>query len=363
MAEHPRTTPTTGKVSAAIDRKANRTRSELFNVTWARCEAFMRLAQPAFVARAGKQIEMTMPGLLGPAFRERLAAAMRIPVVETLCSAPWTATARRVLPSPSPQMAATAMWAPVIAWCVLETLAESIDAEKPENVALELFEQLRLRRPLAEAFASLGFEGESAWRAAARIRVLLLAQQASVQKSEPDIAKQNTEAVLRNPAASEEQLGSRAELASTHEPVPGRKAAPTRKQELAFIVAGLPRALWSDPDVRWLTGVHEAGEYSYLVQEPFEELLWWLQMPAILRLASQSSLGKPDTQSLCACIQDSIAEAGRAGYKLQALLGILNAEQQVSDSDHSQPDQIPSLEESLNDAEPATAPMKSSSRL
>ena len=115
----------------------------------------MRLAQESYRARTGVQQEMTMPGLLGPAFRERLAAAMRIPVVEALFAEPWTAAARRVLPSPSPQMTATAMWAPVIAWCALETLAESIKAEKPEQAALETFDQLRLRKPLAEALNGL----------------------------------------------------------------------------------------------------------------------------------------------------------------------------------------------------------------
>jgi glycosidase len=331
MAEHPRTT-TTGSVSPAIDRKANRARSELFNVTWARCEAFIRLAQPAFRSRSDAQNESTMPGLLGPAFRERLSAAMRIPVVETLCSAPWTAAARRVLPSPSPQMTATAMWAPIIAWCALETLAGSFDAEHPERVALDAFDQLRLRKPLAESFAALGFEGESAWRAAARIKVLLLAEkETTAQKQQEELAAQTPQPAVQKttlPASqpipahdyADEKIGSRAQLTSTREPVSSHKPAPTRKPSLAPVVAGLPRALWSDPDVRWLTGVHDAGEFSYLVKEPFQELLWWLQMPAILRLASRTSLGKSDTESFCTCINDSIVEAEKAGYKLQTLL-------------------------------------------
>lgn len=328
MAEHPKTTAGSGAVSAAIDRKANRARSELFNSTWARCEAFVRVAQAGFRARTGSLSDMTMPGLLGPAFRERLSAAMRISVVETLCSAPWTAAARRVLPSPSPQMAATAMWAPVIAWCAIETLAESIDAEDPESIALELFEQLRLRKPLAESFAILGFEGESAWRASARIRVLLLAQKEQskqkaqlAKKPELAIAMAKDEPLSKKTTLSDEELGSRAALASTQEKVSGRKAEPSRKPEAAPTVAGLPRALWSDPDVRWLTGVHEAGGYSYLVQEPFEELLWWLQMPAILQVASQTAASKSDTHPFCSCIQESMAEVEKAGYRLEALLG------------------------------------------
>jgi hypothetical protein len=276
---------------------------------------------------------------------------MRIPVVETLCSAPWTAAARRVLPSPSPQMAATAMWAPVIAWCALETLAESIDAEHPERVAPEIFEQLRLRKTLAESFAALNFEGESAWRAAARIKVVLLSQEkTSAQKPDREVIAQKTEPVPQKTSASEEKLGSRAELASTHEPVPGHKPAPTRKHEPAPTVAGLPRALWSDPDVRWLTGVHDAGGSSYLVQEPFEELLWWLQMPAILQIASQSSVGKSATESFCACISDAIAEAEKAGYKLQALLGTSAAEQSISAPEPAQTDQSASTDQVTEEA-------------
>ena len=144
--------PDTGTVSAALDRKAEPQAQRILQRGWTRCEAFLRVAQSAYRSRTGLQKDMTMPGLLGPAFRERLSAAMRIPVVETLFPKPWTAAARRVLPSPSPQMTATAMWGPIIAWCALETLAESIDAEKPEQVALDLFDRLRLRQPLAESF-------------------------------------------------------------------------------------------------------------------------------------------------------------------------------------------------------------------
>ena len=66
------------------------------------------------------------------------------------------------------------MWGPVLGWCALELLAESIDPVEPERAALDLFDRLRLREPFAHAFAALGFEGEEAWRVAARIKVLLL---------------------------------------------------------------------------------------------------------------------------------------------------------------------------------------------
>jgi len=208
------------------------------------------------------------------------------------------------------------------------TLAGSVNPENPASVALNIFDQLRLRKPLAESFASLGFEGESAWRAAARIKVLLLAQLETAKQQPAHAAPEQTSAEPIEPE-SNEKLGSRAELTSTLEPVSSHKPVPTRKPVLAPMVAGLPRALWSDPDVRWLTGVHDAGEYSYLVQEPFEELLWWLQMPVILQLASKTALVKADTHSFCSGIQESIAEAERAGYKLQTLLGNAEEEQEI----------------------------------
>jgi len=356
MAEHPRSTAANGTVSAALERKANRARSEMFNVTWGRCETFMRDAQPAFRSRTAVASDMTMPGLLGPAFRERLAAAMRIPVVEALSQTPWTAAARRVLPSPSPQMTATAMWAPIIAWCALETLAESIDAENPERVALDLFVQLRLRKPLAEAFASLGFEGESAWRAAARIKIVLLAQFETAKPQPAAVATQQTSSGATGTEPKEE-LGSRAALASTLEPVAGHKPAPTRSPLPAPIVAGIPRALWSDPDVRWLTGVHDAGEATYLVQEPLEELLWWLQMPALLKLAGQPSPTKSDVQAINARIQASISEAEGAGYKLQTLLGTAEEEQTPAAPEPVQTEKIRQSadvgEKDVSEAEPA----------
>ena len=173
LAEHPRTVAT----GTNIRIEAERTR--FFDEAWMRCESFMRAAQKAYLQLIGRDGKVgaslpARPRIAGAAFRERLRAAMRIPAVEALFPAPWTVAARRVLPSPSPQLTATAMWGPVLAWCVLELLAESFDAEKPEPVALDLFDRLRLREPFAQVFAALGFEGEEAWRVAARVKVGLL---------------------------------------------------------------------------------------------------------------------------------------------------------------------------------------------
>jgi hypothetical protein len=317
MAEHPRTTAGNGSVSPAIDRKANRKRSELFNVAWKRCESFVRIAQQAWRARTGEQAEMTMPGLLGPAFRERLAAAMRIPVVEALFPQPWTAAARRVLPSPSPQLTATAMWAPIIAWCALETLAESIGAEMPEQIALEVFDRLRLRQPLGESFKALGFDGEAGWRAAARIKVVLLAQ-SEIARGKKNAQEKATPAFVETDSRTIAQPKPAEELM----PVQGAHRAALEPDTAEPIVCGIPRDLWSDPDVRWLTGVHDAGESTYVVCEPYEELLWWLQMPELLSIAGQSSPSKSDVRALSAKVHQASAAADKAGYRLQMMLGL-----------------------------------------
>lgn len=330
IAEHPRTTAGTGSVSAAVDRKLNRQRSELLNMAWMRCEAFLRIAQPAYRSRTGAAGEMTMPGLLGPAFRERLAATMRIPVVETLSPEPWTAAARRVLPSPSPQMTATAMWAPIMTWCALETLAESINADQPETIGVEIFDQLRLRKPLAESLNNLGFEGEAGWRAAARIKVLLLAE---ANRNVPPLADQKAKAIVQSKSSEPVEPSTSAE-------VPEKAAAPKRP---TAILAGLPRELWSDPDVRWLTGAHEAGDFTYLVLEPYEELLWWLQVPTLLRIAGESAPAKSDVVQMISGVRATLAEADKAGYRLQTMLA-------------DKPGSKKSSESELTDPNPATSP-------
>jgi hypothetical protein len=89
----------------------------------------------------------------------------------------------------------------------------------------------------------------------------------------------------------------------------------------------LTRAIWQDPDVRWLTGAHEAEGRSYFVQEGYEELLWWLQLPALCAMAESSVSANPELASLrataegiAAIIADATVEAVHAGYCLENLL-------------------------------------------
>jgi hypothetical protein len=230
---------------------------------------------------------------------------MRTPQVEALFPAPWTAAARRMLPSPSPQFTATEMWGPVLAWCALQLLAEWIDKEQPERTALDLFDRLRLREPFAHALAALGFEGEEAWRVAARIKVLLLASAGIGKAQEAAPAAKPGIAAAEAPA----QQVAAPEMPSAHD----EKVA-------------LAPALWLDPDVRWLCGVHEAEQHFYLIRERYEELLWWLLMPSLLRLAGESAPSRSAVEELSKTVVAALESAEAAGYRIDVLLGGSEAE-------------------------------------
>jgi hypothetical protein len=294
LAEHPRT------LAVGVNKKIEAQRAEYFEAAWALCESFLRAAQKAYLTLAGNEaggVQPANPSLLRAAYRARLRAAMRIPAIEALFPAPWTVAARRMLPSPSPQLTATAMWGPVLGWCALELLAESFDAENPECVALDLFDRLRLREPFAQSFAALGFEGEEAWRVAARIKIVLLSG-AGVGRPQEAVA-------AIEPAADSD--------------------------ERAALSSALWPDLWLDPDVRWLTGVHQAEGREYLVRERYEELLWWLQLPSLLRLAgetdpSRMASNRAAVRVISRTIEKALAEAEAAGYRLDLLRNLSSHE-------------------------------------
>ncbi|MGA2276237.1 MAG: alpha-amylase family glycosyl hydrolase [Terracidiphilus sp.] len=300
LAEHPRTAATgAGHVAEAR-------RAEFFEAAWLRCENYLSQAQRAYLALAAPPPDATAllkpanPTLLRAAFRERLRMAMSIPAVEALFPAPWPAAARRMLPSPSPQLTATAIWAPVIGWCVLQLLAESIDVANAPHLALDLFDRLRLREPLAQAFASLGFEGEEAWRTAARMKVLLLTEAGAGKPDEASAAK----AVVFSPQANEQ------EVAEVSDPV----------EEAPATSPLFWPALWHDADMRWLTGVHPAEGHDYLVRERYEELLWWLLMPSLLRMAGEAAPSRAAIQAMAQAIQEALAAAEALHYRVDLLI-------------------------------------------
>ena len=321
LAEHPR--------AWLVDKNkaGERERTEFFDQAWARCESLLRAAQSAYIARLPKESLPsadnlpTDPGLLMQAFRQRLRAAMRIPSMEALFPQPWTPAARRILPSPSPQLTATAIWGPVLGWCALELLAESINANEPEPVALDLFDRLRLREPFAQSFAALGFEGEESWRVAARIKVVLLTG-AGVGKEEP-AADEDVEPT--EPAKSTAEAKGHAQSA----PTPAKAPSPASEAERV----ALAPVLWHDPDVRWLTGLHETEGHFYLVREQYEELLWWLLMPSLLSLAAQPIPSAESIAELSRTVSEALATAEEAGYRMDELLGSVPEVEIVPDKD------------------------------
>ena len=346
-ADHPR------PIAPETPKTLEKERSEFFDQAWARCEIFLRAAQAAYIARLPEVDRPSIdampadPGLLAPAFRKRLRAAMRIPAIEALFPAPWTVAARCMLPSPSPQLTATAIWGPILAWCVLELLAESIDLENPERVALDLFDRLRLREPFAQAFHALGFEGEEGWRVAARIKVLLLA---AAEAGKPDEAAAEPEGSAGPGALETKGTGFSPYINTAHstgasapegkadspapQPAPKPASGPIRATDEKLALAP---ALWSDPDVRWLTGAHEAEGHAYLVREQYEELLWWLLMPSLLRLAAEPSPSRAAVEQLGKSVEESLAAAEAKGYRIDSSLDNDSALETANPSPTPQP--------------------------
>jgi hypothetical protein len=98
--------------------------------------------------------------------------------------------------------------------------------------------------------------------------------------------------------------------------------SPSRDEKIA-----LAPELWLDPDVRWLCGVHQSDGHFYLIRERYEELLWWLLLPALLNLAGEENLAGQDARSrtavkeLSETVKAALASAEVAGYRVDALLG------------------------------------------
>jgi hypothetical protein len=82
----------------------------------------------------------------------------------------------------------------------------------------------------------------------------------------------------------------------------------------------VPPGLWEDPDVCWLTGAHVADEHTYVVREPYEQLLWWLSLPRLLRLAEAPEPHRADAAMILDDIHKALVTLEGAGYRLDELL-------------------------------------------
>jgi len=385
---------------------------KFFDQIWPRTENLIEIVQPAYNARRVREDQPPIvappyePASMAIALRLRIRAALRLPLVEDLLPKPFTAAARHVMPTPGSQLTGAAIWGPILAWCILQELAESLNARNPHYAALDLFDRLRLREPLAQAFNALGFESEEGWRVSSRIKVLLLAEYnaaqpiapASVHEAptaaratgfSPNINQLSEDGALApgeqaapeqgisvsavspkegfvtlhelsiaehaeegfgtsDPATEGEALkghdfsraaaatqdeGALAPAGTQIEPDPEPRelerfeseggqgdtplnAATETATPSADPIPGLTPTLWQDPDLRWLTGAHQAEGHTYILREPYEELLWWLQLPALLKLAIEPSPNREVVEQLAATVQSALSTIEAAGYRI-----------------------------------------------
>ncbi|HEY4381765.1 MAG TPA: alpha-amylase family glycosyl hydrolase [Acidobacteriaceae bacterium] len=197
--------------------------------------------------------------------RAGLACAARLPALMESFSTDWTAQSRPVLPGKDPASRKQRTWAPILAWLILRSLPAHVDR-------VELFDRLLLRRALADIFDSLGMHSESRWQAAAQVR-LLLSQIAAA----PD--------AIQSPA------------------------------------------LWDDPDAGWLAGINQSTGKTYFNKEQFEELLTWLELPALLEIARTGTAEEaPGKLARIAALEKSVSTtqeaASAAGCNLEAYLAV-----------------------------------------
>jgi hypothetical protein len=201
-------------------------------------------------------------------YHHLLVAASKLPSLERAFAHGWPPEARHVLPSYSPQTTAVVVWAPVVAWCLLRAFADTLP---PDQNTGEIFDRLYLRSSLADAFQPLGLEGEAAYRAAARVRIL---------------------------------------ITRPRQPEP----------------ASVPQAsAWEEPDIVWFTGLHEAQGHRYFNKESHEQLLWWSALPDLIATAEKDPAAKsPATQKILQTFEQeaeaAITAAANAGYRLDKML-------------------------------------------
>jgi glycosidase len=192
------------------------------------------------------------------AFQARLAATLALDELEARFESPWPRPARTLLTGERGALGG------ILGWAALEALGRLGD---PSHVAAaRLFDALRIRGVLADAIARLGLQGDEPWRAAARVRVAL-AHAASAPKS----------------------------------------ARPAEPPTLDWL---------GDPDAAWLTGVNEYEGGRYFVKEPFEDLVWWMALPALLTLAAGPSPSPEAVAGLERDIAAFMRAAAAVGYRV-----------------------------------------------
>ncbi len=181
----------------------------------------------------------------------------------------WPEAATAILPGQAAGGLGMGTWATVLAWSVLRHLHAGKDPEL-------MFDELQLRSALAEIFSGLGVMGDDAWRAAARVRVLL-------------------------------RYG----------------------RDMETGMPGETEEFWKDGDVRWLTSVNESGGVAYLNKEAFDELLWWMEIAALVRAAETEPVKTGAAAEVKRRMAAASAVAAEAGYEVNRYVSIAGKEKEV----------------------------------
>jgi Alpha amylase, catalytic domain len=195
---------------------------------------------------------------------EMAKAAVQLLPLEQNFSTSWPAAGRSLLPHDDAETHPERTWAAVLGWIVLGSMPWKHEA---------LFDKLQMRAAIAEIFSSMGLEGEDMWRAAARVRVLLT---------------QSCEAAAK---AGETLVGC------MHR-----------------------EAFWADGDVQWLTGVNKSAGATYFNKEGFEEMISWLQLPALIEIARRGGGAGKAIAELEAGVVEDCRVAAESGYQLDTYL-------------------------------------------
>ena len=125
LAEYPR---------MSASKKIESDRKKFFEQIWARTESFLHLAQAAYTKRRAREgqpplvTHPTDPAFAGDSISRASPRRAASALIESILSSPQSvpAAARRVLPSPGAQATGSAVWGPILGWCIIPQLAESL---------------------------------------------------------------------------------------------------------------------------------------------------------------------------------------------------------------------------------------------
>jgi hypothetical protein len=236
LAELPGTLPACGQ-----EDKESTPAAQLMQRVEALSLRFATEALAIFARKTGSAVAVDEKSLWLSICRQFHAVA-GLPGIESEFPGPWSHEAKTVLPSGDPPLHPSVIWGPALGYAVLAGMVEAVAGTDTAATALALFDRLRLRHAFARAFSVGDQITEDGWRAAARIRLAFLYQTLIPAK-----------------------------------PVKGAAQEP---------FAGLPREFWEDGNARWLLSVNESAGNWYFNKELHQQILWWTQLPDLLRLTA-----------------------------------------------------------------------------